>query len=81
MNDNCLDGIACPVCGSEGPFHIVATATFLVYDSGTDYFEGVDWDDSAGIACGECGETGTVGCFKGRTSAQSEDESRDETPA
>jgi hypothetical protein len=32
-NDNCLEGVSCPECGSEGPFWIHGGAFFLVHDA------------------------------------------------
>lgn len=66
-NNNCLDGMKCPnvpACGSLGPFRIVATATFLVTDEGTDEFTGAEWDDDDLCSCVMCGDTGTVVDFK-----------------
>jgi len=64
-NENCLAGIACPKCGSPEPFHIVATAQFVVFDSGTDEYSDVEWDDDSLIACPNCGHSGTVIEFRG----------------
>ena len=51
-NDNCLKGMQCPFCDSEGPFKIAARAWFTVHDDGTDVdYEDVEWDDSSGCLC------------------------------
>jgi len=63
-NVNCLAGMRCPHCGSLGPFHIVARATFTVFDDGTDGHGSVEWDDDSFCSCGECGTDGEVGDFK-----------------
>jgi len=63
-NDNVLAGIKCPACGSEGPFTIVGTATFLhVTDDGCDDFEGMEWDEESSITCNECSYYGIVEQF------------------
>lgn len=59
-NTNCLEGLACPKCGSEGPFYIMAMALFMVYDSGTEDYQDVDWDDESYCRCHGCGFAGTV---------------------
>lgn len=63
-NENCLKGIRCPECGSAEPFNIVALATFLVYDTGTDRVDDVEWDDDSRITCTYCGMQGQVKDFK-----------------
>ncbi len=73
-NDNCLAGMACPQCGSDGPFSITGTATFVVYDDGTDleYF-GLEWDDDAYCGC-NCGHDATVTDFTTSTPAPEDGE-------
>lgn len=61
VNSNCLDGIQCPHCLNEDSFKIAACSWFRVYDSGTDDYEDVEWDESSGIKCLECNRVGTVG--------------------
>ena len=64
-NDNVLEGIRCPSCKSEGPFNIVAAATFIdVTDDGVTDFTGVEWSDQSNIVCKMCGRTGLVWSFK-----------------
>ena len=63
-NTNCLEGMKCPNCESLSPFRIVATATFLVTDDGTDEYAGVEWDDDDLCTCVMCGDAGTVADFK-----------------
>jgi hypothetical protein len=57
--------MACPnpECRSEGPFRIVCTSTFLVYDDGTDEHEDVQWDGESSCTCVMCGEGGRVQDF------------------
>ena len=54
MNENCLEGMRCPSCGSEGPFTIVVTALSEVSDDGTENFADVDWGDGSRIWCQDC---------------------------
>jgi hypothetical protein len=63
MNKNCLEGLACPQCKSEGPFFIDGTATFVVCDDGTDSHSEVSWENESGCSC-QCGCSGNVGDFK-----------------
>ncbi len=63
-NTNCLDGFRCPTCGSLEPFHIEATVTVKVYDSGTDDASDFEWGDDSYCCCLECGQTGKVKEFK-----------------
>ena len=69
-NDNCLEGLRCPACGSEGPFHIECLAVFLVYDSGTEDHSGVDWSGDSHCDCADCCHHGTVGDFTLADNAQ-----------
>jgi hypothetical protein len=59
-NTNILEGIACPQCGSEGPFKIHAESFFTVYDDGTEDHEDVEWYEDSSCQCGECDHEGTV---------------------
>jgi hypothetical protein len=62
-NTNCLTGMHCPACGSEGPFYIECLAVFLVSDSGTEDYSGVDWADDSHCDCQECCHHATVANF------------------
>lgn len=62
-NTNCLQGMQCPECESEGPFRIVAEATFEVCDDGTEPIGDVEWDDDAHCQCAMCSHSGTVADF------------------
>ena len=65
MNTNCLEGIQCLGCGSEGPFEIKVKVYITVHDDGTDDIIGdVEWDDDDPCICPECGKHGTVADFK-----------------
>ena len=66
-NDNCLDGLQCPRCGSREPFEIGIRAIATVYDSGTDGTRGYEWDANSPARCVSCdGEWVTVADFKAR---------------
>lgn len=66
MNRNCLEGIRCPKCKSEGPFQIDARATFKVYDDGAHEHGDVEWSDDSRCVCVDCGREGTVLAFTKR---------------
>lgn len=62
-NENCLEGHACPKCGSEGPFTIECTTLATVDDDGVEENEGYEWDGTDYCACRECEYQGTVSAF------------------
>ena len=71
-NENCLYGMACPECESEGPFQIDCTATFTVYDDGTDLdYTGPDWDNDSHCSCCNCTFEGRVHNFKNEDTSAS----------
>ncbi len=63
-NTNCLEGIACPQCGAEDAFTIVASVEVLVRDDGTED-QGGDyiWSDDHPCRCVGCGHHGQVRDF------------------
>lgn len=63
-NTNCLEGMKCPECGSEGPFEIAASARFEVSDEGTGDYQDVEWDRHSVCVCKECGYSGQVFNFE-----------------
>lgn len=66
-NNNCLEGIRCPQCGSEEPFRIVVTTTVLMWDDGTDYDKmggETEWDEESYCECHACGKYGRVKDFR-----------------
>jgi len=63
-NENCLAGIVCPACGSDGTFNIVVSALATVTDDGTDDMRDIDWDEDSYISCMACHHTGTVREFQ-----------------
>lgn len=63
-NTNCLEGMACPDCDSEGPFLINAEVTVLVSDDGTEDQGGdYEWNRDAYCQCKECDFADTVDGF------------------
>lgn len=63
-NENCLKGMRCSKCHSNGPFHIEAKTIVKVYDDGTDDTQDFEWGDDSWIQCGECEHTATVKDFR-----------------
>jgi len=64
-NENCLKGISCPKCESEGPFNIRVSTMICVHDDGTDNeYRDLDWGDDSEIICRDCGHRGTVEEFR-----------------
>lgn len=67
MNTNCLEGMACPKCQSEGPFWINAKLDILMHDDGHDTDGGdTEWDGESACTCKECQHGGTVADFRAR---------------
>lgn len=63
-NENCLEGMACPACGSFGPFRISCRISVTVSDDGTeDDGEGYEWSGVDPVTCKACGHWGTVDGF------------------
>jgi len=53
-NENCLAGMACPSCGSEGPFSIVSTCIAEWTDDGTEEASDLEFDDDSHCRCMAC---------------------------
>ena len=66
MNDNCLEGMKCPKCGSEGPFRIWVSVEVMMHDDGsTDSPNGDQvWDNDSSCTCDECERRGEVRDFR-----------------
>jgi len=68
-NDNCLAGMQCPQCGSEGPFVMEVTTLVLMSDEGNDPWwndgGGVEtqWNNASYCQCRACAYQGTVADF------------------
>lgn len=65
VNDNCLVDMACPTCGSRGPFRIEVRTLVEFGDNGTTDIDGdMQWDENSFCRCLECDDTcGTVELF------------------
>jgi hypothetical protein len=66
-NENCLEGLRCPQCGSEEPFRVEVKVMMLIWDDGEDddsMSAGRNWDDASYCECFECHHTGTVADFR-----------------
>jgi len=65
LNENSLDGMRCPACGSFGPFLILGTTLFEVHDDGIQHYESPDWDAEGGsCSCKACGHEDYKECFE-----------------
>lgn len=62
-NTNCLEGIACPECKSEGPFAIHSCALVLMSDNGGEETTDIEWSPASAIACQACNHAGRVRDF------------------
>jgi len=66
-NENCLAGMLCPRCGSEGPFAIESNCTMEWEDDGSDDDSDSDspeFSDNAECICKECGLNRKIEAFK-----------------
>ena len=64
-NTNCLQGMKCPKCDSEGPFEIEISSIFLVSDEGVgEQLGDNEWTLQSYCGCRDCPHFGTVGSFK-----------------
>ena len=64
MNTNCLTGIKCPQCSSEGPFIIEVTQQVLMHDEGAEDVQGViHWDGDSYMRCDSCGYDNPAASF------------------
>lgn len=62
-NTNCLQGIACPKCQSQGPFNIHACAIVEMTDDGSDSCTDIEWQPASVITCRVCEHPGKVRDF------------------
>jgi hypothetical protein len=63
-NENCLDGMRCPQCGSLGPLRISVKTILMFEDDGTDICGDNEYDDDSHCSCENCGWWGTTADFK-----------------
>lgn len=63
-NENCLEGLACPDCGSVGPFDIHARCIVRMGDQGSEYAIDFDWEDHDHAGCPNCGYGGPVCSYR-----------------
>lgn len=65
-NTNCLEGMKCPSCGSEGPFNVHISGYMDISDDGTDLHSlgDTEWGDESDISCNGCGAHGKVAGFR-----------------
>lgn len=69
MNENNLDGMKCPECGSYGPFHIMVEHMVCMHDDGSEDIGGhMEWGPTSYIQCPGCLESGIVRYFTEETS-------------
>jgi hypothetical protein len=66
-NENCLKGMICPECGSEGSFRI-EVKTVMEFDDGGESLDDDgderEWDEDSYIRCTKCNAVGNVGEFQ-----------------
>ena len=55
-----LEGLACPNCGSEGPFRIVIECVAIVSDEGIEDYAEAEWNDGSQILCMDCPHLGAI---------------------
>ena len=67
-NENVLEGMKCPNCGSLEPFRIEVSTVLRFTDEGEDFLndKGADqeWQDDSYCECVECDFAGKVADFK-----------------
>lgn len=65
MNSNCLAGMRCPDCGSEGPFEIAVKALARMTDDGCETVEDIEWTDASPVECVGCKRVAPSVIFRG----------------
>ena len=65
-NENCLEDMACPVCGQRERFKIEMKAIIEIRDEGTEDHGDTDWDGNSWCECpeSECRHEGKARDFK-----------------
>ena len=64
-NENCLEGLACPICGHDESLQITVEHIVLMRDDGHDFDHSKHshWDDDSQCQCPTCEYTATVQHF------------------
>lgn len=65
-NVNCLQGIACPICGNDSVIHIDVRVLARVTDDGAETFGDIEWDGDSFTECPQCEHRGTLAEFRVR---------------
>ncbi|MDD3575456.1 MAG: hypothetical protein PHT38_01060 [Halothiobacillus sp.] len=63
MNTNCLENMACPKCGSTGPYMISCECVAEVDDNGIIETRGSEWTSDSSCTCKKCGHDAKVRDF------------------
>jgi len=63
-NENCLEGMKCPNCGSLGPYKIVSSCWAVWTDEGTRDYTEFEFGDEDACICLNCEYNATVNCFE-----------------
>jgi hypothetical protein len=63
-NTNCLEGLQCPECASDGPMWMTVVARFLMYDDGAEEHEDIELSDTGLCECAKCGYTDRADRFR-----------------
>jgi len=65
-NENCLRGMRCPKCKSEGPFSISASTWVTVTDDGIQATDDIAWNDNNTCLClnFDCHTVGKIKDFR-----------------
>jgi len=66
-NENCLAGMKCPECESEGPFDIEVVTMVTMHDDGSEdckVGDGMDWGPKSACACQRCSYSGEADDFR-----------------
>jgi hypothetical protein len=60
INENCLEDMACPNCGSRGRFAIAVKTTAIFEDIGSEVEGDIEYEDDSKCSCRECEHDGTI---------------------
>lgn len=64
VNDNCLEGIACPHCGNDSRVYIEVTTLAVVTDDGAETYGDMAWDEGSYAECPACHYCGRLKEFR-----------------